>query len=93
MKILSSDQIGEWDNSTIQKQQISSLELMERAARRCAKEIIKDFSDNFSFHIIVGKGNNGGDGLVIARYLREKKYKVRISILEFFKKTSSRIKP
>ena len=92
MKILSSDQIGEWDNSTIQKQKISSLELMERAARRCAKEIIKDFSDNFSFHIIVGKGNNGGDGLVIARYLIEKNYKIRISILEFSEKESSDFK-
>jgi len=92
MKVLSANQIREWDTSTIQKQQISSLELMERASRSCAEEIMKDFPSDFSFHIIVGKGNNGGDGLVIARYLREKKYKVRISILEFFKKTSSDFK-
>ena len=46
------------------------------------------FNRDFSFHIIVNKGNIGADGLDIARKLLQKKYKVRVTELEFSKKAS-----
>ena len=87
MKILSANQIKQWDKATLKSEKISSLQLMERAANNCRRQIMQDFNKDFSFHIIVGKGNNGADGLVIARTLLQKKYKVRVTILDFAKKT------
>ena len=88
MKILSANQIKQWDKATLKSEKISSLQLMERAANNCSRQIMQDFKSTVSFHIIVGKGNNGADGLVIARKLLLKKYKVRVTILEFTKKES-----
>lgn len=92
MKILSSSDIKKWDQDTIQNEPISSLALMERAGSLCADEVIKDYDESYSFHIVVNKGNNGGDGLVIARKLLDKKYKVRISVLSFSDKESKDFK-
>lgn len=83
MKILSAAQIKEWDLFTIEHEPISSINLMERAATKCVEWILQHYSDAPSFGIYCGKGNNGGDGLAIARMLIEKKYKVSIHILEF----------
>lgn len=88
MKILSSNQIKQWDKATLKAEKITVLQLMERVSSNCSRKIMDDFKNTSSFHIIVGKGNNGGDGLVIARKLIEKKYKIRITILEFSKKES-----
>lgn len=56
---------------------------MERASLSCANWIInKNFQQN-NFKIFCGKGNNGGDGLAIARLLLHKGYKVTVYILEF----------
>ena len=88
MKILSANQIKRWDKATLKSEKISSLQLMERAANNCSRQIMQDFKSTVSFHIIVGKGNNGGDGLVIARKLLQKKYEARVTILEFTKKES-----
>ncbi len=43
--------------------------LMEQAGRRAATEILQDFPGASAYWILVGPGNNGGDGWVIARYL------------------------
>ena len=88
MKILSANQIKQWDKATLKSEKISSLQLMERAANNCSRQIMQDFKSTVSFHIIVGKGNNGADGLVIAQKLLLKKYKVRVTILKFTKKAS-----
>ena len=83
MKILNATELKEWDDFTISNEPISSLGLMERAATYCFQEILKIHEGNTPFHIVVGKGNNGGDGLVIARKLVEANYRVRVSILNF----------
>lgn len=89
MRILSSYKIKEWDLFTIKDEGISSSDLMERAGSNCAEQIMKDVDLNSSFHIISNKGNNGGDGLVIARKLLEDNYEVRVSVIEFSKNQSS----
>ena len=81
MKILSTKQLRDADQFTIENEPISSIELMERAASACAEWIGKQFSVNHSFSIFCGIGNNGGDGLAIARILSEKGISVQIFIV------------
>ena len=79
MKILSSSQIKECDSATIEKG-ISSISLMENAAKKCADWIGNNFKSNQSFSIFCGNGNNGGDGFAIARMLYEKGFDVEVFI-------------
>ena len=83
MKILSAEEIRSWDQYTILHEPIASIDLMERAATKCTDWLIEQFPGAPSFGIFCGKGNNGGDGLAIARMLMEKKFSVTIYILEF----------
>lgn len=90
MKILSAKQIKEADQITIKNQQISSLELMERTANLAYSHIVKDFRDDSPvFKIFCGIGNNGGDGLVIARKLLEAGYETAVFIVDFNPKHAS----
>ena len=76
--ILSSEQIRECDKYTIEETGISSLELMERASISFTNKFRQLFEDNFRVVIVTGVGNNGGDGLAIARLLKAKHYKVKV---------------
>lgn len=79
MKIFSPDQIKQWDLNTIKAEKIRSSDLMERAAKACINAILRECdSPQTEFLIICGKGNNGGDGLVIARTLFKANFKVQI---------------
>lgn len=83
MKLLSAEQIRNWDQFTIQNEPVSSIDLMERAAGKCADWLERNnYTDN-TIQIYCGKGNNGGDGLAIARMMTERKCKVVVYILEF----------
>ena len=82
MKILSASQIQEWDAFTIQEEQIPSIDLMERAAMACLDNIITYLNSDTHIFIFCGKGNNGGDGLAIARILLEKGFPVSMYIVE-----------
>ncbi len=83
MKILSASASRQWDVYTIQHEPISSIDLMERAALRCTEWLVQQYPAAPSFGVFCGKGNNGGDGLAIARMLIEKNYPISIYILEF----------
>lgn len=83
MKILSAQEIRDWDQYTIQHEPVASADLMERAALACVNWITENFPEPGSFGIYCGKGNNGGDGLAIARMLLERNYNVSVHILEF----------
>jgi NAD(P)H-hydrate epimerase len=83
--ILNSEEIKAWDQYTIQHEPISSVDLMERAASKCFEWINKQPWQENHFKIFCGKGNNGGDGLAIARLLFEAGYHVTAFILEFGK--------
>jgi hydroxyethylthiazole kinase-like uncharacterized protein yjeF len=69
MKIFTSLQTREWDQYTILHEPVLSIDLMERAAMRCTEWITKKFDASLPFYIFCGNGNNGGDGLAIARQL------------------------
>jgi len=83
MKLLSPQQIHEWDRYTIENEPVTSIDLMERAARQCTNFIIEQQLIRQSIKIFCGKGNNGGDGLAIARQLIEAGMQPVIYILEF----------
>jgi NAD(P)H-hydrate epimerase len=83
MKILSAEQIRAWDQFTITNDPISSIDLMERAASKCFEWLEENNFLIYPFAIFCGKGNNGGDGLAIARMLANKGCTVSVYILEF----------
>lgn len=88
MKILTAQQIKQADEFTIKNEPISSIDLMERAATRCVEWLKNKYNTDKSFAIFCGVGNNGDDGLVIARLLAEKKYDVKVFVVEFSKNYS-----
>ncbi|MEI9944803.1 MAG: NAD(P)H-hydrate dehydratase [Chitinophagaceae bacterium] len=89
MKIFSAEVIRQWDQYTIANEPIASIDLMERAASQCVKWLEENEYTGKRFVIFCGKGNNGGDGLAIARMLLEKEYDVIVYILELNHKGSS----
>lgn len=82
MVILSSGQIRDWDLFTMQQEPILSINLMERAAFRCFEWLQQRDYTSAIFHIYCAKGNNGGDGLALARILSKHNIQVYVSILE-----------
>ena len=83
MKILNTEEIKAWDQYTIEHEPVDSIDLMERAAGRCVDWLSEHGLAENSCSIFCGKGNNGGDGLAIARLLSHRKIPVRVFILEF----------
>jgi ADP-dependent NAD(P)H-hydrate dehydratase / NAD(P)H-hydrate epimerase len=88
MKILTAEQIRAADTYTITNEPISSINLMERAAKACTNWIMEHFPKETPFMVVCGIGNNGGDGLAITRLLLEKGYHVKTIIVPFFSKAS-----
>jgi ADP-dependent NAD(P)H-hydrate dehydratase / NAD(P)H-hydrate epimerase len=74
MKLLTAEQMREADRLTTERYGIPSLTLMDRAGTAAAdvlREICHDL-DSRKIVVLCGKGNNGGDGFVVARVLRER---------------------
>lgn len=82
MTILNTAQIREWDRYTMQHEPIRSIDLMERAAAACTGWIMSKNWQHRRFRVFCGKGNNGGDGLAIARLLMESGIIPHVYILE-----------
>ncbi len=74
LKILSANQIRQTDSFTIKKESIKSIALMERASKECFKWIVNKYDSSIKFYVFCGTGNNGGDGLAIARMLNFSKH-------------------
>lgn len=83
MKILSVDQIRAADAYTITHEPIGSVDLMERAAQQCFYKILELFPEKQIFHVFCGTGNNGGDGLAIARLLHLEGKNVSVTVVRF----------
>jgi NAD(P)H-hydrate epimerase len=73
----------EIDRLTIQKYGTPSLTLMERAGAGVAHAILRRFGEAASKGVLVvaGKGNNGGDGFVVGRLLRQQGVSCEIALL------------
>ncbi len=81
IKILSAPQINELDAYTIQHEPIASIDLMERACKAFTTWFVEQYDATHRVGIICGTGNNGGDGLGIARMLREWNYPVKVWVV------------
>ena len=69
MKILTGSRIREADRYTIAREPIDSIALMERASESIAQWVTGHVRPECPLAFFVGKGNNGGDGLAVARML------------------------
>ena len=83
MRLVTASQMREMDNMTINEAGIPGVVLMENAARSATKVFLDHFNppDNSSIVIFCGKGNNGGDGYVMARYLHETGMNIAVGII------------
>ncbi|WP_136481026.1 NAD(P)H-hydrate dehydratase [Cognatitamlana onchidii] len=89
MKVFSKEQIYEGDKLTIERQQISSTDLMERAGSQIFNWMhLRMQGAQVPIHIFCGIGNNGGDGLVLARHLILDGYNVNTYIINCSDKRS-----
>lgn len=83
MKVISAESMQRLDRRAIEECGIPGLTLMENAGMGCAKEIVARYGacPEPRAAIMSGKGNNGGDGYVIARLLRERGWHVAVFVL------------
>jgi NAD(P)H-hydrate epimerase len=81
MKIVSAAEMREIDRSTSERFGVPSLTLMENAGAAVARFILSDYPQAERVGILCGKGNNGGDGFVVARKLVEAGRAVRVLLL------------
>lgn len=80
MKLLTAQQIRDWDQFTIKNEPILSINLMERASIACVEPIKRVYAQGKLADIVVfcGSGNNGGDGFAAARLLKSEGYPVQV---------------
>jgi hydroxyethylthiazole kinase-like uncharacterized protein yjeF len=77
LELLTADEMKRADRLTIEGG-VPGAVLMENAGHAVADEVSKRFPDAAVVAVLCGPGNNGGDGFVAARHLRERGYRVRL---------------
>lgn len=89
MKIFTSEQIYAADRFTIEKQQITSDILMERASVQIFEWMNSRLQGaQVKIHLFCGIGNNGGDGIALARHLQEHGYSIGVYVVNYSEKRS-----
>jgi ADP-dependent NAD(P)H-hydrate dehydratase / NAD(P)H-hydrate epimerase len=81
MKIVSAAEMREIDRATSERFGVPSITLMENAGSAVARFVLSDYPQAERVGVICGKGNNGGDGFVVARKLVEAGRGVRVLLL------------
>jgi len=89
MKLFRCDQIKQIDEYTLKDEPIASIDLMERAAGQLLRWYLPRFERSRPVFIFVGPGNNGGDGLALARLLASNRYDTEVHYVDFTDKTST----
>ncbi len=79
--VLTAAEMKKCDEFTTTEYGIPSMVLMERAALETARLIIKRYGTDISVAIAAGSGNNGGDGIAIARILQESGVSVQVHMI------------
>ena len=82
-KTLTREEMLELDRKAIEEYKIPGIVLMENAGRNVAEEILKMLDDpqQAKVAILCGKGNNGGDGFVVARHLHNHSISVYVFLV------------
>ena len=81
MKIVSAAEMREIDRLTTERFGVSSRSLMEKAGTAVAEFVLHNYPSTKRVGVICGKGNNGGDGFVVARKLHEASREVLVLLL------------
>jgi ADP-dependent NAD(P)H-hydrate dehydratase / NAD(P)H-hydrate epimerase len=83
MKVVSGQVMQSMDYRAIHEFGVPGIELMERAGAACADAIVESFASGEGKRVLVvaGKGNNGGDGYVIARLLAHRRWQAQVLLL------------
>ena len=83
MYLVTASEMQEMDRRTIEDLGIPGMVLMENAARGATRFFLEKFPDieKRKVGVIAGRGNNGGDGYVMARYLKQKGVEVAVYLL------------
>lgn len=89
MKVFSAEQAKMLDSATIEEENIVSHQLMERAAQEFTNRLLLKNSAFQTVYIFCGTGNNGGDGLCVARFLHTKNHQAVIFIVGDVQKASN----
>ncbi|MBS1548033.1 MAG: NAD(P)H-hydrate dehydratase [Bacteroidetes bacterium] len=90
LPILTTEQIRLADAHTIAHEPVASIDLMERAATACARKLMESLAPDVPVVVLAGMGNNGGDGLAMARILTGLgKESVQVMVLRYKAKGSS----
>ncbi len=89
MKLFTAEQIRTWDAYTMQHEPILSLDLMERASHAFVEWYVARKWEKYPVYIFCGIGNNGGDGLAIARMLHRRGFTVQVWVVAFSVNTSA----
>ncbi len=89
MKILSAAQTRDADAYTISHEPIASIDLMERASQAFVDWFVEQFPHAPGVKVCCGLGNNGGDGLAIARLLSNLHYQVEVWVVRYAEGTSA----
>jgi len=88
MKIFTGTQIKQLDSYTIEHEPVSSIDLMERAARAITRAITDICGPQTPLVVFAGPGNNGGDALAVARMLAEQGYQLKAYLFNIHDKIS-----
>ena len=83
MKLFTAEQIKAIDAYTIANEPISSLDLMTRATQACVRRLVKLLQPDDNLLVLCGKGNNGGDGLAIARFLLQNQRTLLVAVVNY----------
>ena len=83
MKVVTGEVMQQIDRRAIKEFGVPGLDLMERAGANCAELVDSRYGMALLLRAVVvaGKGNNGGDGFVIARLLQQKGWEVEVHLL------------
>ena len=83
MRLVKAAEMQQMDRMAIEDMGIPGIVLMENAGRNAARFFLEHFSPSFNDNVVIlcGRGNNGGDGYVVARYLSQAGMKVSIAVL------------
>ena len=90
MYLVTANEMQKMDRSTIESFGLPGRILMENAGWGATQFFLEQFKDaaNKKIGVIAGRGNNGGDGFVIARYLAQKGIRVTVYLLSERQKVS-----
>jgi ADP-dependent NAD(P)H-hydrate dehydratase / NAD(P)H-hydrate epimerase len=85
MKLFLTKQIAEIDRFTIENEPISDIDLMERAAGQITDWLVKHYSAERKVMVFAGPGNNGGDGLTVARQMADRDFRCEVCLIDMGK--------